>query len=49
MYCQSWRHDTHTDILGNGSSTLDRSKDLQTIYPYVDIALRIFLYTPATN
>jgi len=30
-------------------STLIRSKDLQTIYPYVDIALRMFLCTPATN
>ncbi|XP_060845176.1 uncharacterized protein LOC132924744 [Rhopalosiphum padi] len=30
-------------------STLIRSKNLQTIYPYVDIALRMFLCTPATN
>ncbi|KAL4090277.1 hypothetical protein QTP88_025149 [Uroleucon formosanum] len=30
-------------------STLIRSKDLQAIYPYVDIALRMFLCTPATN
>ncbi|KAL4121626.1 hypothetical protein QTP88_014100 [Uroleucon formosanum] len=30
-------------------STLIRSKDLQAIYPYVDIALRIFLCTPVTN
>lgn len=30
-------------------STLIRSKNLQTIYPYVDIALRMFLCTLATN
>ncbi|KAL4092433.1 hypothetical protein QTP88_026934 [Uroleucon formosanum] len=30
-------------------STLIRSKDLQAIYPYVDIALRMILCTPATN
>ncbi|KAL4143648.1 hypothetical protein QTP88_005959 [Uroleucon formosanum] len=30
-------------------STLIRSKDFQAIYPYVDIALRMFLCTPAMN
>lgn len=30
-------------------SQMIRSKDLQTVYPYVDIVLRMFLCTPATN